>query len=245
LRFTYRYTYSWNPEALEEKNTDMQILDIGNTMSKYYSVHLQDFWEYVKRWWAETGRTDVIPANPEKGTQPYEIYKNYPSNGIMSLYDISSLFYNNAYFYEDPVPAINWKLHEEYTTVLGYNCQKANASFLGRNYIVWFAREIPVSNGPWKFGGLPGLIMKATDSENQFDFECIGMEQPDGELIKKYDGNFQKISHEDYEKLFHRMYDDNAAFMTFFGMRTARRINGEVVYITSGAEPIPYNAIER
>lgn len=70
-----------------------------------------------------------------------------------------------------------WEITSDTLTVLGYLCQKATANFRGRNYEAWFAPEIPVNDGPWKLYGLPGLILKATDTENLFSFEIIGLEQ--------------------------------------------------------------------
>lgn len=57
-----------------------------------------------------------------------------------------------------------------------YTCVKATAKFRGRTYEAWFASDIPIFNGPWKFGGLPGLILSLTDSKNEYHFECIGIE---------------------------------------------------------------------
>lgn len=70
-----------------------------------------------------------------------------------------------------------WNITSDTLTVLGYLCQKATTTFRGRSYEVWFAPEIPVNDGPWKLYGLPGLILKATDAENLFSFEIIGIEQ--------------------------------------------------------------------
>jgi GLPGLI family protein len=70
-----------------------------------------------------------------------------------------------------------WNITSDTLTVLGYLCQKATTSFRGRNYEAWFTPEIPVNDGPWKLYGLPGLILKASDTDNIFSFEIIGLEQ--------------------------------------------------------------------
>lgn len=75
----------------------------------------------------------------------------------------------------DDVPKVEWKIVNETQTLLGYNCQKAVGSFRGRNYSVWFTKEIPFSFGPWKFGGLPGLILKAEDSEGLFAYSAVSI----------------------------------------------------------------------
>ena len=65
---------------------------------------------------------------------------------------------------------INWEIKNETKTISDYKCQKAIGSFAGRNYIAWFTSEIPISDGPYKFNGLPGLIIKINDSRNHYEF---------------------------------------------------------------------------
>ena len=67
-----------------------------------------------------------------------------------------------------------WTLLPDTTTLLSYSCQKAICHFKGRNYTVWYTLEIPVSEGPWKLFGLPGLIIKAEDDKKHYTFNCTG-----------------------------------------------------------------------
>ena len=73
-------------------------------------------------------------------------------------------------FVKDTARIIFWELLPETKNITSFKCQKARGNFRGRTYTVWFANEIPVSMGPWKLNGLPGLILEATDSLNQFQF---------------------------------------------------------------------------
>jgi len=100
-----------------------------------------------------------------------KIYKNR-SNNELTITDFSS----NPYRCEDKLGALEWKITEDTATVLNYQCQKATISFRGRNYEAWFAPEIPINDGPWKFLGLPGLILRVTDDANLISFEGIGLQ---------------------------------------------------------------------
>jgi|UPI000488CE98 GLPGLI family protein len=73
-------------------------------------------------------------------------------------------------FVKDTARIISWELLNETKLINTFNCQKARGNFRGRTYSVWFTNDIPISLGPWKLNGLPGLILEATDSLNQFQF---------------------------------------------------------------------------
>jgi len=73
-------------------------------------------------------------------------------------------------FVKDTARIISWELLNETKKINSFNCQKARGNFRGRTYTVWFTNDIPVSLGPWKLNGLPGLILEATDSLNQFQY---------------------------------------------------------------------------
>jgi len=78
-------------------------------------------------------------------------------------------------WYSEPYPLPHWEIGEDTLTICGYLCQNATCSFRGRDFVAWFAPEIPVSQGPWTFGGLPGLILKVYDAEKLYTFECISI----------------------------------------------------------------------
>lgn len=83
----------------------------------------------------------------------------------------------SLYFYQEGVNGISWQLTEEIDTICGYLCNKAVGEYGGRTWNVWFSSEIPSQFGPWKFGGLPGLIMYACDTEKIHRFKAITFRQ--------------------------------------------------------------------
>ncbi len=40
----------------------------------------------------------------------------------------------------------------------------------GRLWEAWFSPDLPFSEGPYKFSGLPGLIMKVKDARGHYEF---------------------------------------------------------------------------
>ncbi len=78
---------------------------------------------------------------------------------------------------EDQFP-IRWKLARDEKVIGGVLCRKASGYFRGRNYEAWYAPGIPVRMGPWKFSGLPGLILEIYDLEKQVFFSAIAINIP-------------------------------------------------------------------
>lgn len=94
--------------------------------------------------------------------------------------------------YTEPLGNIDWQIGEATDTICGYLCTEATASYGGREWVAWFAEDIPSQFGPWKFNGLPGLILKVADTDGIHDFSAISFKhgstpvaKPDNNLISK------------------------------------------------------------
>jgi GLPGLI family protein len=107
------------------------------------------------------------------------VYKNYPQ-GEMTVTDGISL---QDFVYKDELDSQAWSIKDSSRTIIGYKCQKAECSFRGRNYIAWFTPDIPINDGPWKFSGLPGLIMEVYDSGRQYHFSITGIEKSNEPIV--------------------------------------------------------------
>ncbi|MGV4414597.1 GLPGLI family protein [Chryseobacterium sp. T1] len=68
----------------------------------------------------------------------------------------------NIFLVEDPLVKIVWEVDEKsQKKILNYLCFKATTNFRGRMIEVYFTKDLPYSAGPFKFYGLPGLILEA------------------------------------------------------------------------------------
>lgn len=98
----------------------------------------------------------------EKGNQ---VFIDKSSNKMFSL-----LNWKSKQYVEEIIPVIDWKLEKETKKIGSFDCKKATTSFRGREYIAWYALEIPLPYGPWKLHGLPGLILEAYDTNKEVYF---------------------------------------------------------------------------
>ena len=141
---------------------------------------------------------DVLDAG--RG-QSYRIYKKRDKEEIITI-DNGPLegFDTKTYFQlTENIPPQAWKMSGDTSTVLNYLCQKASATFRGRTYVAWFTLDIPINDGPWKFYGLPGMILKVQDTEGQFCWEVIGLQNVRDEILiptdrKKIPCNLKELS---------------------------------------------------
>jgi len=185
-----QYEYIWKQDTLSGKTRDdLLILQIGENISKCYSHY--------------SNQIDSIDALPNghniigkmidnamksgeffKGNYPHKrmkayIYKNY-TQGKMTVTDGLSL---QDYVYKDELNAQQWLIRDSTKTILNYPCQMAVCNFRGRQWTAWFTTDIPVSDGPWKLSGLPGLIMEAYDKGSQYMFTIVGLQKVENEPI--------------------------------------------------------------
>ncbi len=156
------------------------LLCFSNSYSHYFSYekYIQD--SIAKKNMEKQlkdGFDNVVLGNSKKYT-PIELY-----------YDISDkiLYVQNRilkkYLYNDSCNRIIWHITDERKKFDKYICTKAFGNFRGRNYTAWFTNEIPISAGPWKLNGLPGLILEAYDKQKQVQFLFNGIESVNNQII--------------------------------------------------------------
>lgn len=133
----------------------------------------------------------------EHNGNPTQIYKSLMSGEITSVYNA---FADNLICEQQIEAFNNWIITNETDTVLNYMCQKATTSYAGREYTVWFTLDIPISDGPWKFHGLPGLILRAEDAKHEVRYIAIGIQQYTHTEIVPDKGKYEKCSLSQFNK---------------------------------------------
>lgn len=100
---------------------------------------------------------------------------------------------------EEDIPIINWEITDRKKRILSYDAFLARAYFRGRNYSAWFTNAIPILSGPWKFVGLPGIILELYSDDNQVKFIASEVKIPANGLIpEKLITSGVKLSLSDY-----------------------------------------------
>ena len=188
LLVQYRFTVNISAEDGSKKYTpdyDIMNLEIGDSFSRYYSSSADkcDSIVFNARNDKRFGDRGVDAYGWMKGGRLalYEdYYQDYPEKGCCTVrMGIGA----NEYEYVDETITFQWKYNlAEKRDILGYSCLAAETNFRGRCYKVWFTPDIPSSRGPWKFYGLPGLIMAAEDEDGIFKWEAAGISSDEGKM---------------------------------------------------------------
>ena len=179
-RFIYEYKFISDSTKIDDVKTEMMFLDTTKDGSKYYSYTVFNSDSIMKvdleKQLAATGSINV-KSDMQKGSVRYSVTKTYPDYKI----NLHRRLGMDAYNISDD-RKINWKILPEKEKIGEWNAQKAEADFAGRHWIAWFSTEIPIQDGPYKFRGLPGLIVKIEDKTGSHKMELKGIKNITGNV---------------------------------------------------------------
>ncbi|MPS63761.1 GLPGLI family protein [Chryseobacterium sp.] len=115
----------------------------------------------------DLSKTFKMPKFSEK------IVKNYPDMKMQYIERIANGFSPMNIGYNETA-RFDWKISNEKAKIGAYNAQKATTEFGGKKWTAWFSSELPFQDGPYKFSGLPGLIVKIEDEGKNYSWVLQG-----------------------------------------------------------------------
>ena len=159
-------------------------LDIGNKVTSFYNQSYRMWQKQVAEMIMNGGAIDLQRAQPVRA-MVWSFLKNYPEEGKTYYCETWKM---HTYCCIEPTETPQWQLVPDSTAkVLDYKCQLAKTQFKGRTWWAWYTEDIPLSEGPWKLCGLPGLVLRAYDAQKQYVFDAIGLEDIKGAETLKFD----------------------------------------------------------
>lgn len=209
-RFVYQVTSKPDINNKSDIKTENAYLDISAEKSMFYSENRIKR-DSVMKVNFQSGGARGFNREQMDGLRTninYSIEKNKKDQKIIYKDRLG----RDQYSYEEDRP-LNWKILSETTKIGDYKVQKAETDFGGRKWTAWFTTDLPYQDGPYKFSGLPGLVVKAEDSTGDYSFD----------LMKNYKisdfpemvtfGNVMKVKRTDYVKQQEKYKTDPASFM--------------------------------
>jgi len=144
-----------------------------------------------------------------------ELYKNTKEKRFTSTRNL----FGKEFLVKDELQDFKWKLTKESKQIGQYTCYKATTSRMsqgsrtidsdgnetrteGEEIIItsWYTPEIPISNGPDNFWGLPGLILEVHDGNRTLICTKISLSKTDIASIKE-PSKGKEVSEEEFEAL--------------------------------------------
>ena len=228
LTAVYRMTYHFDPSDTATLVTDEVWLEIGKKMSKQYSRIMCDL--DLK---SEDGS---VLLNTNEHVLPIVVYTGLPSADEVTV-DYRLPLRAPVMRYTEKRPRLDWQLGEERREIAGKECQVATCDFGGRHWTAWFAPDLPYPYGPYKLGGLPGLILELYDGEDDYHYTCIGFRMNGEPKMLEWKWDQKETTKEQLQKLVRSLYANTEATMKALGV--SAKFGGDPML------DLPYNPIER
>lgn len=165
--YRFVYEYKMKPDFIIKDSliTDYMNLDVDGKKSYFYNATK---YERDSAYSVDKNFNALIRYKKYDRNLNYIIEKDYQKKTV-DLYDKFKSV--NLIISENEFP--RWKIEDEFLKINNNNCQKATTNYKGRNWEAWFSKDYPISDGPYKFLGLPGLIVRLKDTENNHMFELV------------------------------------------------------------------------
>jgi GLPGLI family protein len=169
-KISYNYRFQEDKKDTNSRKNEEMLLFVAKDASYFVSAKklaMDTILQKETNFALAMGRVNSLP----KPKVNFEVVKNRDSKNSyfelvgLSLYKVSSQ------------EIIDWKFEEGTKQIGKYTCKKARTTFAGRNYTAWYSEEIPLSEGPCKFRGLPGLILEMYDDRQEHYFSLLSLEK--------------------------------------------------------------------
>lgn len=203
-QFIYDYISIPDSTQKEVSHSELMLLNIAEDKSDYFGND-----QFVS--------DSTLLADSKKGLMTMPPNKSMNTDRVLKTPNSDVIRYNTrkgfTKYYVDENLKYKWTLHPEYLSILNYKAQKATTEFGGRKWIAWFAKDIPFQDGPYKFKGLPGLIVKIEDETKSHSFELKGIKNSSYDFTYPELNNYTKVNltQEKFKKMYLNYRNDPAA----------------------------------
>ena len=160
----YDYTINTLDDESEAVCDSIQVVvQVGKSVTKSMPMS-----QYLKETTKDMGeaawKSNLAREYRETLTHMPTVWINQPEGETTSR---DAIFPGMFEGYE-PTPQMDWILTADTMHISGYVCSRAEITFKGVKWNVWYTEEVPSSAGPWRLRGLPGLIVKAEGNAHTF-----------------------------------------------------------------------------
>ncbi|MEF9480107.1 GLPGLI family protein [Chryseobacterium sp. 1B4] len=211
-RFVYQVTMKPDAENKTDIKTENAYLDISPEKSVFYSENRIKRDSIMQKAFQGGGGRGSINRDQMESLRSNINYSVEKDKTNQKTY-FKDRIGRDIYSYEEDRP-LNWKIESETRKIGEYKVQKAETDFGGRKWTAWFTTDLPYQDGPYKFGGLPGLIVKIEDDKGDYSFDLMkNYKIAEFPALNQF-GNTLKVKRADFVKQQQKFKTDPMSFMT-------------------------------
>lgn len=213
VAYNYKYIIDTNNKA--DIKEELMVLLLNDTLSLFASQkRLQtdsSAFDRFKNGVTYLLTTVVLVDNGVTASTNYQIFKSGDKIRTLDAVNGKGVIGNKVINqYEESTDDFDWEILPDTLTIASYLCQKAKVNYGGRVWYAWFCPDIPLSDGPYTFSGLPGLIFQIRDEENYFQFDLMQIQNVNRSVWVNIrpDQTIEKINKKEFFRS-RRNYQDN------------------------------------
>jgi hypothetical protein len=215
-RIFYQMRYTPDSAAADVKYTGQTVLLVGGRYSEFLDYNKLRS-DSIENAMAKSGvgsqdiMNRILPISRNIAFSPV-VMRNYPTKGVYTFQQKVGL--GGLYRYEDKGIKVQWNLEDGERTIEGYQCKKATCTHRGRSYVAWYAPALAMGDGPYVFGGLPGLILELYDTRDHYHFTMNGLQKVEGnDPLYLQDKNVENTTRDEVRKMLVNMVSNPGAIL--------------------------------
>ena len=201
VRVEYEVRQEFDRSNLKQTSARMEEMLVNSENKRYY------FELFVNA--TNSNFTEIERINNEQGRGISVGLLSNVSSNIYKDFNSKELYENNKMkpklFIKDSIQTFPWVLSKEESTILGNKVRKATYTNPTQTVEAWYAPDLPFRDGPSRFNGLPGLILKIkfklpfrSDMDTNVSFTAIDVKPYAGKI--ELPNKSKKITKEEYDK---------------------------------------------
>lgn len=193
-----KYELKFMPDTLERDKfkTQTMVLRMNTKGISVYQEYGKFRSDSVTAARTRNGKIKLSDTNEAikyqtKARDNITIAKSWPEKHKILVRELIGL--DGTFYYTEDKTDFGWEVDFTQTKEIGgYTCHSAKGSYAGRDYQAWFTPEIPISDGPWLFCGLPGLILEVSSLDKEFLYTCMSIQAGTGPItLRSLDAAFK------------------------------------------------------
>jgi len=184
-------------ERMNNERSKTAQLIVNNGISLYKTEEFeQPESAKVAGWEGNTYMSGTIIQR--SGSSTLVIYKNYLDKLMLS----QSKLEGKEYLIEEPLTEIKWKIGRKKREISGFHCIEATTkTSTGTPVVAWYTPDIPVSDGPLSYWGLPGLILYMDINNGGRVISCTSVEPVDDLPAIETPTEGERVSRKQFNKM--------------------------------------------